>query len=461
MRRFLVPVLTLAAVGAAVAATATVLPATQPPAPPVVPDTTRLTVLCPSFESATATVQVAAAAVGDGLRTAPLTEPGTQDEPGRVVVLADQPDPVLVSSPRSTTFGAVSLVQADSGPDRGLATSNCESSVTQRWFTGVLLGEDAQADLALVNTDSTDASVDVTIFGPDGRITSPGSRGIVVEAHSQRSVPLSVLATADGAVALLVESSAGRVAATLRQHLWNGSDPRGADWIPATAPPATEQVVTGIAAGAGGRELVVTNPGDLTATVAVEVLGETGRGVVAGVENLQIPAGATRGFDLGSGLAEHPVGLRLTSEQAVLAAVRQTSATSAAQTDPAWAVALPPVGSDGLWPVPAGTSATSVLLLSNPAATDGEVTVTISDQLGGPGETSVQPVVAGATVQLPLPAAEVSVVRVQAGDTEVRGAILVSQRLGQVRGLTVLPLVSTQAAAGSVPPVVFDPHAGS
>lgn len=460
MNRWLVPTLTVAAVAAA-AVSATLLPAASPPVVPTPPDNARLTVLCPSFDSATAFTRVAAAAVGPGLRTATLSDPGTVDEPAGVAVLAGRSQPVLVSGRRDTTFGAVSLVRAANGPDRGLSAVTCESPATERWFTGVRIEQDAQADLVLVNTDSTDASVDVTIFGPDGRVPSPGSRGLVVEAQGARSVPLGVLASVEGPVTLLVESSQGRVAATLRQRLWDGPDPRGADWIPAAAPPATDLVVAGIAAGEGERELVVSNPGDRTASVAVELLSDVGRSALAGVENLEIPAGATRAFDLGPGLAGQFAGLRLISAQPVTAAVRQASVTSRTQRDPAWAVALRPIGPDGLWPVPASTDATSTLLLSNPADVEQTVTVTLGNQLGGPGQVVAQRVPAGATVQLPIPEAETSVIRVQAEDTQVRGAIVVTGRIGSIRGLAVVGLVASQSAATAVPPVGFDPHAGS
>lgn len=459
MNRYIVPGITLAAVAAVVAATATIWPAAPAPAAPAVPDTSRLTVLCPAFDTATASVKVGVADTGEGVETAPLSDPGKQQQAEPVAVLSGVTEPVLVSGLRSTTFGAVSLLQADSGPDRGLAAATCEVAVTQRWFAGVELGEDAQAELQLANTDSTDASVDVTLYGPDGPLDTPGSRGVVVGAHSIRSVPLNVLGTAAGPVSLLVETSTGRTAATLRQRLWDGNEPRGAGWVPAALAPATDLVIPGIAAGAGERELVVTNPGERTANVSVEVLGQTGRGALTGVENLQVPAGATRSFDLGSGLAEQAAGLHLVSGQAVVAAVRQTSATAAAEADPAWAPALGPVGEDGVWPIPASTAATSVVLLSNSSEQDAVATVTIGVPEGG--EPSVQTVPAGSTIQLPVPGARTAVVRVQAGDAPIHGAIVVTQRLDRIRGLAVIPLVGSASAASGVPPVRFDPHVGS
>ena len=461
MKPWLVPAATVVLLGAATVAAA-LAPAAAPPPAAHPSDTGRITLACPSFDTATAFTRVAAAATGAGLRTAALSDPGTADEPQGVAVLAGRKEPVLVSGRRDTTFGAVSMVRADTGPDRGLSGVTCRTPGTQQWFTGVQLGDDAQADLVLVNSDSTDAVVDLTILGPQGRINAPGSRGLVVEARGARSVPLAVLASADGPVSVLVESSAGRVAPTLRQRLWDGSDPLGADWIPATAAPDTELVIPGIPAGDGRRELVVTNPGERTASVAVELLGEQGRSALAGVEHLEIPAGTTRTFDLGPGLAGQVAGLRLAAEQRVTATVRLASAAKADQSDPAWAAALPGFGPDGLWPIPASTSAKVALLLSNPAEEDQTVEVTLGNQLGGPGETTTHTVPAGATLTVAVPEAETDVVEVRAGEASpVRGAVVVTSRLGKIRGLALIDLVDAQQSAATDLPIEYDPHAGA
>jgi len=102
-----------------------------------------------------------------------------------------------------------------------------------------------------------------------------------------------------------------------------------------------------------------------------------------------------------------------------------------------------------------------VVLLSNPSGQDAVVTVTLGNQLGGPGETSQQTVRAGSTLQVAVPKAEMAVVRVQAGEAPVYGAIAVTVRLGRVRGLAVVPLVAAASTATEVPPVRYDPHAGS
>lgn len=458
--KWILPGATAVAVAAAVALTSTVWPAASRPETTSEPIPVYLTAVCPAFESATASVRVAVTRQAGPLTTAPLAEPDRRnDEPEGVSVLSGRTEPVLVTAESAAGMGAVSLTRSSSGPDRGLSAAACESAATQRWFSGVLLNADAQADLVLANADTVDAAVDITIFGPEGRINAPGSRGIVVEAHSARSVPLGVLAELPGAASVLVESSAGRVAATLRQRLWQGTTPLGSDWIPPTAAPATELVMPGIVGGAGVRELVLTNPGDRTASVEVELLGGTGRAALPGTENLELAAGATRSVELSPGLAGQVAGLRVTSEQPIVAAVRQTSSADPATQDPAWTAALPAIDSGGVWPVPAGARAAVTLLLSNPSETDAEVTVTLGNELGGAGETSTQVVPAGSTVAVPVPKAKTPWVRVAAAGSAVRGALQVTERLGGVESLALVPLLTPRSAAIEIPPVVFDPQA--
>lgn len=460
MNRWLVPGLTVVTVGATVALTMTVLPAATPPPASVPTINTRVTVVCPAFESATATVRVAATALADELRTAPLAEPDQAAEAAGVTVLTDQAQPVLVSAAGTSTFGAISLVRGSSGADRGLSATACEAPATARWFAGVLLTPDAQADLVLANSDTIDAAVDITIFGPEGRINAPGSRGIVVEPGTARSVPLSVLTTVDAPVTLLVESSAGRVSATLRQRLWQDTTVLGSDWIAPTQAPDTELVLPGVAAGEGTRELVVTNPGERTTAVSVESLGDSGRGALTGLDRLDLPANTTQSFDLGPGTAGEPIALRLESEQPIVAGIRQSSSEDAEKQDPAWASAVPAIGADGLWPVPAGAKATVRLLLANPGQADAELAVTLGDQQDMSGATLRQIVPAGSTVAVEIPGAATSWVRVQAAETSVRGALEITERLGGIDALTIVPLVTPRGADFEAPPVRFDPHAG-
>ncbi len=307
----------------------------------------------------------------------------------------------------------------------------------------------------LANLDSSEAAVDVTVYGNSGRLNVPGSRGIVVAGNSAKTVSLSTQIDSTTPVTVQVASSEGRVSAVLRQRLWDGATPLGADWMPAGVAPAPVLVIPGIPAGPGRRELVITNPGDRTASVNVDLLGTSGRSDIAGLETLEVPAGSTRAFDLTNGLAEQPGGLRLTSQRPITAGIVGSSAVEQSQGDPFYLAALEAVGVDGQWPVPVGKQASIELLLSNPDTADARVTV------GGEADQTTDVVVlAGGTLVVPVGSGSTPLVRVKAGGTQVRAALVVRRTLGDVRGLAVVPLTSL-AGATDLPPVAYDPRAGA
>ncbi|MBK9696072.1 MAG: hypothetical protein IPO80_01295 [Propionibacteriaceae bacterium] len=452
MRRVIV--VSIAVLAAAVAA-ALALPVQQPPVAVTADDDIAISLLCQSFKAASAEVTVAAASTGEGLRTASLSRPDRVDEPGGVAVLRDRAEPVVVTVPRSAASGGVSVVAAQAGPERGLSAATCLAPVTEQWFAGVLANPSAQAQLVLANLDSTEAAVDVTVYGRSGRLSVAGSRGIVVAGNSLTTVSLAAAIAASDAVTLHVASSQGRVSAALRQRSWEGTTPLGAEWLPTAVAPARSLVIPGIPAGPGSRELVITNPGDRTASVNVDLLGTSGRSDIAGLEEVEVPAGATRTFDLTNGLAEQPGGLRLTSQWPITAGIRGNSATEPAQRDPFLLAALEPVGSDGQWPVPVGRQAGVEVLLSNPDTADARVAVGSG---AGPADEVVVP--AGGSVVVPVRAAATPLVRVKGAGTQVRAAVVASRMVGDVRGLAVVPLVALASPAEGLP-IVYDPRTGA
>lgn len=436
-------------------AAAMAVPAQQPPAVATGSRDIRTSLSCPSFKVASASVTVAAASSEAGLRTASVSTPDRVDEPDGVAVLRNRAETVVVSVPRAATSGGVSVVAAASGPERGLSSATCAAPVTEQWFTAVSANTSSQAELVLANLDSSDAAVDVTVYGEAGRLNVPGSRGIVVAGHSAKTVSLSNDIDANSPVTLQVVSSEGRVSAVLRQRSWDGTTPLGADWVPTGVAPRPTLVIPGIPAGPGGRDLVITNPGDRTASVNVEFLGTSGRSHIAGLETVEVPPGATRAFALTNGLAEQPGGLRLTSQRPITAGIAGSSAVEQAQADPVHLAALDPVGADGQWPVPVGRQASIELLLSNPDTADARVTV------GGKADQTTDVVVlAGGTLVVPVDSGSTPLVRVKAAGTQVRAALVVRRTLGDVRGLTVVPLTAATGAT-DVPSVVYDPRVGA
>lgn len=457
MNRWVWPAVVIVGLAAATVAGTLIGPQEVPPTP-FAASASRVSVVCPAFGSATAKVRVAVAATGSGLRTTRVAEPNQGSDAGRFKVLTNAGQPVRVSAPLPDPFGAATVVTAENGPERGLSASGCVVPSTDHWFTGVDVRSRAQSEVVVANLDGTEASVDLTVYGEAGRIAAP--RGVAVAGNSSETISLGALPRSDGPLTVRVSSSDGRMAAFVRQRTWALDVPLGVDWVAAAGEPATDLVVPGIPAGAGQRRLVLTNPGERTATVTLGVLTDSGTIELTGSEQVEVPAGITRTVDLATGLDGQAAALKLTSTQPVTAGMWLDSGGDDTRRDPAFTMASPPLPPDGVWPLAAGKAAQTVLQLTNPAENEAAVTITTAAGAAPAGSPRMVKVPPGSTTTVPLDAAAANVVRVQTEATDLRGALLSTLRLGKVRGLAVVGLVGTDDRGMSAR-VVFDPHAGS
>ena len=457
MNRWVWPATVVVALGAVTLAASLVGPQPVPPAP-FASSASRVSVVCPAFESATATVRVAVAAVGPGLRTSKVTVPNQGSDAGAFQVLTNPGQPLRVSAPLPDPFGATSAVVAENGPERGLSASGCVVPRTDHWFTGVDVRSQAQSEVVVSNLDGTAASVDLTAYGAEGKVPAP--RGVEVAGNASATISLGVLPRLGGPLTIRVSSSDGRIAAFVRQRTWQADVPLGVDWLPSGTDPATDLVIPGIPAGAGTRLLALTPPGERTATVTIGVLSDSGPIELAGSEQVEVPAGTTRTVDLAAGLAEQYAAVRLTSTQPVTAGMWLDSGGDDARRDPAYTVATAPLPEDAIWPIAIGKSGRTVLQLANPGQGEATVSVTTSANGDAPGQPKVVTVPPGSTLSVAIDPAAAGVVRVQTTATDLRGALVSTERLGKVRGLAVIDLAAQDANAASAQ-VVFDPHAGS
>ncbi len=398
--------------------------------------------------------QLGVGAGGAGVAQAALAAPTalTEVAPGAVVALAKEP--VRLSAPRGVAFSGIVSASAASGADQGLALASCPPARSEHWFTGVRSEPNATADLVLVNLDAAEAAVNIEVLGPDGPVAAPGARGVLVAGRGTRLLPLGPIVTATGPVTLHVSASAGRVAAVVRQRLFNGPTPLGADWIAPAAAPEPVVVVPAVPGGAGARTLIIGNPGDRTAQVDVEVLGPEVAYVPVGVEQVDIPPGATRAFELDKALAGKAVALRLRGTREIVAAVEARTAGDLALSAGAPPLAAP---APATIPVPAGVG------LAVTVANPGDTAATVEVSAAGPDGRSLlawsgEVAPGAAQVLAPAPAAT-TVLRVTSAQSGVRVAVTAAGNVGTVPGLAVVALEDAAAAA---PPVTVrhDPRAG-
>lgn len=330
---------------------------------------------------------------------ATITESGVTDPYVGVVEPFDSGVPLV---------GGLSIARADGGDLRGLALSTCQQPISSALVVGGSTQLGASARLVLTNPGETTASVTLSGWGATGPL--PDVAPIVVPAGGVRTVLLETISL-EPRLAIRVDAEGGRVVPTIQDSSLNGLIAAGTETVGATADPATELTVAGVAltdeAGAAAL-LRLVNPGLDAATVTVEMLGPEGASVLAGAEASVIEPGTVADISL-AGVPTGSYGIRVTSDVPVTGAVRLARTGTAGELDPdtppvdvAWLPASAPVDS-GVLPIPSDLVDVVSATVTNLGSADGEVAVVAYDETGSVLEESSVAVVAGATAALPVP----------------------------------------------------------
>lgn len=230
----------------------------------------------------------------------------------------------------------------------GLVVGSCPGVVDDAWLLGLGSGAKHFSTLVLTNLGDSPASVDLSLWGPQGPIDAVDADGVVVEPFSVRRIRLDDLAAGEAELALHVHRRRGSLSAVVNDTstaVFKGTEP-----IAATSAPARTQVVGGLVDGADGRTLLILNPGSSTARVDVEVIGPKNTFSPSGLDQIKVEAGSLRQIELPQSAGSARQALRLTSDQPVSGAVRMAPGTK----DYAYAESAPALDGPTVVPVDVG-----------------------------------------------------------------------------------------------------------
>ena len=244
----------------------------------------------------------------------------------------------------------------------------------------LVVADPAHTSLTLTNPDTTAASIDLTLLGPDGEVTALGARGIAVAARGTRSVALSVLASGvTGPVGVIATATTGR-AHVLASTAGNAQLSAAVGDVPVTS-----AVLPGIAAGATRATVLLANPGDDPATVDLTALGANAPFVPAGGEGVEVPPRSAMSVEVGTALAGELAAIAVEADHPI--AARLVVGTEPALVEPAAAASA----------VRAVVPEAGTVQVTASGDVDARVTFTVA------GETPVELTVpAGTTLALPL-----------------------------------------------------------
>ena len=245
----------------------------------------------------------------------------------------------------------------DTAELRGLAAAECLAPSPTSWLVGGSTTTGRSSTVVLSNPGLVPATVDLAVWGADGRLETPGTNGIIVEPGEQRILPLAGIAPDEASPVVGVTSRGGAVAATLQQSTIVGLEPAGVDVVTPVAAPAERVVIPvvpivdaqALAEAVAGFDatdfspvLRVLAPGDEGAELTVSILpdpGGEGAALTASVD-----AGAVLDISL-SELGDGDYSVVIDATAPIVAAAR-TSAASGSGVDSAWFTGAPALSAD-------------------------------------------------------------------------------------------------------------------
>jgi hypothetical protein len=256
-----------------------------------------------------------------------------------------------------------------------VAVAPCAAPRPVWWFTGAGAALDHTSRLVMTNVDPGPAVVDVSVYGPNGPISTLATRGIIIGPGRQQTLNLTDIAPQTSDMAIGIHASRGRlVAAMADRFAASPAASPGEDWIPPQATPSRVVRLAGMPAHAAKRDLLISNPSSLQALVSIQIVGKNGTFAPSGLGDLQVPPGTVLKTDVSKALGSEPSSLRLESRVPITASLRSTEGT-----DASYAGAVQPLEGPAAAPVVPGSTSTLVLSAGSIA---GEATVAAYDSQG-------------------------------------------------------------------------------
>lgn len=302
---------------------------------------------------------------------------------------------------------------ATDGDLQGSAAANCQAPANDLWLAGASTTVGRTSVLVLSNASSTPATVSLELFGGQGQIQAPGSRGLLVAPGTTRSIVLAGLAPGEDQLTVHVRSAGGPVAAAIQQSVLRGLTPGGVDFIAPGAAPASRQAMTGVdiqdaagiaaVTGTGGFDdagptLSLTVPGSADAVVEIKLFGRDGQKALPGGGVVTAKAGAVTEVSL-AGVPAGQYTVSTSSDVSFVAAARVTRGLSSDKAlDVAWAASGVRLGSQHVVPVPQGGDRILVFgVLENratisyaPITADGKIRAAATADVAGGTTTSIK-----------------------------------------------------------------------
>jgi hypothetical protein len=313
------------------------------------------------------------------------------DDPVTLLVATRSTAPVVLGARGSWAGTALAGVATRelTGEAAGLSSAACLPPRTDWWFVGAGSRLGRRAALVVSNSSQEPASFDISLHAQSGPVDALAGKGITLGPRSHVRLRLDALREGEDLLSVHVQATTGRVTAALRDVAPPvGEWPRGVDYLPPAAQPATRLLIPGVPAGKPRRELVLVNPGTQFASVSARLISAKGTVDLPALTSLAVPAGSSISYSLDDALAAASGTLELLSDEPVTAALRAVWG-GAGRRDLLWLAATPPLAEPntvaGAAVVPSGRGLTTTVAIAAPESdVAGRLTVLVSGDRATP-----------------------------------------------------------------------------
>jgi len=288
--------------------------------------------------------------------------PPTLDGLGSQISLSSKKTPFQRLQNRTTKTAQVKLLRLPVNKDSLVITSEgvtpvvwqsragswaggalCMGPASSQWFVGGAADVTTRGRLIIVNSGLSDAVVDVESYTENGK---QPLRTVNVSSKDFLVIPIDSLAPGDKTMTVHIAPRSGRVNAFMIDEQGKGLKALGGDLVNASATASKTVVIPAIPnqksknTPALPHTLRVLAPGDVDASITVEVLSGDGVFVPVGLNARSISAGIVTEFKLDPKVNSKVMAIRITSTEPVVAAVKSTTVVTG-RKDFVWSTAAP------------------------------------------------------------------------------------------------------------------------
>jgi hypothetical protein len=252
--------------------------------------------------------------------------------------------PVMKDSLLFNSEGSTPVVwQSRSGSWAG--GTLCAAPTSSQWFVGASADITTKGRLIVVNSGLSEAVVDVNVFTENGK---QPLRTLNVPSKNYLVIPVDSLAPGDKTLTVNVLPRSGRINSFMIDEQGKGLRALGGDFINPINAPSRSLVIPAIPnqgkkpgqGAAAAHVLRLLTPGEVDASVTVELLSADGVFIPVGLNSRTIAAGLVTEFTFSPKISSSAFAVKITSTEPVVAAV-ESSVLIGGRKDFTWSTPAP------------------------------------------------------------------------------------------------------------------------